>query len=229
MISELQYEVIKKPKLKNPRIDVSINGVQVILPEGSGMDPEEFIEDKCDWIEEKVQKFQKHRERIPDRSFEEGESWPFLGEQKTLVVNGIHYHQVNDDRIELAEKRVENTSIREELEKFYRREARSHITDLVDRWASMLNVDYDKLYIRNQRTKWASCSDKGNISFNFRLMMAPPEIIEYIVIHELCHLIQPNHGPKFDRLLNQHCPDHQEKAEWLNEKSVELIFSADDL
>ncbi|MFB6356821.1 MAG: M48 family metallopeptidase [bacterium] len=234
---ERNIETVKSNRATRPRIDVDIRGVKVIIPEGSGLDPEELIEEKRDWIEEKLEQFEKHREKIPERRFEEGAEWPYLGENHLIELddslNGRMGERRNGGedfgRIVLNRNKTEKNSIREELEHFYREHAREYITELVEKWSDKLNVTYDKLYIRNQRTKWASCSGKSNLSFNFRLMMAPPEIIEYIVIHELCHLKHPNHGAKFDRLLARKCKNYREHEQWLDENSVKLIFTEEDL
>ena len=231
-----EYETVKSDRASRPRIDVDIRGIKVVIPSGSGLDPEKLIEQKQDWIEEKVEKFAEHRKKIPEREFEKGAQWPYLGQSHTLEVKDSESKRVGgseskdeNPKIQLNQQKIERTSIREELEYFYREEARTYITDLVEKWAGKLNYVYDKIFIRNQRTKWASCSSKSNLNFNFRLMMAPPEIIEYIVIHELCHLKHPNHGARFTRHLSRHCPSYESHEQWLQDNSVKLIFTEEDL
>ena len=92
-----------------------------------------------------------------------------------------------------------------------------------------MDVEYKEIEIRNQRTKWGSCSSSGTLGLNWRLMMAPSEIIDYVVIHELAHLREPNHTNEFWRLVSKYDPDYAEHADWLDEHSTQLIFSNDDL
>jgi len=244
----IEYEVVRSDRATRARIDAGIRGIKVVIPRESDMDPETLIEDKRDWIETKLETIEKRRQKIPDRQFEEGATWPYLGQKLQLALDefvkvrrgkiraesgGNSGNRETDgkpaNKIVLNRNRVENHSIRDELEYFYREAARDHITTLVDQWTNTLDVTYDTIYIRNQRTKWASCSSKSNLNFNFRLMMAPPEIVEYIVTHECCHLIQPNHGPRFNRLLSRYAPNHGSHERWLDENSPKLIFTESDL
>lgn len=92
-----------------------------------------------------------------------------------------------------------------------------------------MDVTYDKVEIRNQRTKWGSCSSSGTLGLNWRLVMAPRAIAEYVVIHELAHLVEPNHTDEFWNLVARFDPDYREHAAWLDDNSARLIFTEDDL
>ncbi len=92
-----------------------------------------------------------------------------------------------------------------------------------------MELDYDGVQIRNQRTRWGSCSTNGTISLNWRLLMAPPEVIDYVVVHELAHLREPNHTDAFWSLVAEYIPRYETHEDWLEENSTRLVFSADDL
>jgi predicted metal-dependent hydrolase len=92
-----------------------------------------------------------------------------------------------------------------------------------------MGVEYDKIEIRNQRTRWGSCSTNGILGLNWRLMMAPPEIVDYIVVHELAHLREANHSPAFWSLVAEFDPEYESHAEWLQRNSARLIFTEEDL
>ncbi len=79
-----------------------------------------------------------------------------------------------------------------------------------------------KVTIRDQRTRWGSCSSRGTLSFNWRLIMAPPDVMDYVVVHELCHLIEPNHSRKFWQLLAGLLPDFRQPRLWLK-RNVNLL------
>jgi len=84
---------------------------------------------------------------------------------------------------------------------------------------------YEQIQIRNQKTRWGSYSPRtGTLSLNFRLLMAPPGVIDYVIVHELAHEEHPNHGSRFWRRVAQHVPDYQEKGEWLEENGHCLVF-----
>ncbi len=83
--------------------------------------------------------------------------------------------------------------------------------------------------LRNQRTRWGSCSTGGTLSLNWRLIMAPPDVVDYIVVHELAHLTEQHHGEAFWQQVADQIPNYQEKSNWLNQNSAKLIFTQDDL
>ncbi len=110
------------------------------------------------------------------------------------------------------------------LERWYRREARRRLTAIAEREADRLGVEYKSIGIRDPKTRWGSCSRAGHISFSWRLVLAPTEIQRYVVVHELCHLIEPNHSKSFWRTLEAAHPGWQEASRWLREYGHELHF-----
>lgn len=223
------YHIVRSPDASEPRIDVDIHEIKVVLPLTSEEDPEELVAENARWIVEKKRKYDEYREQAPDRAFEEGETWPFLGEDHELVIEDVRHSQVDGGHLVLAEQRVEETSIKEELEHLYRREARKHFEEAVAERADEMGVSYESIALRNQRTRWGSCSPKENLSFNWRLMMAPTEVIDYVIVHELAHLKEKNHTRRFWKIVKEHCAGYKEKAAWLEDKSVTLLFDRRDL
>jgi predicted metal-dependent hydrolase len=101
------------------------------------------------------------------------------------------------------------------IERFYRRAARAEITPRLDAATARAGSAYTALTIRGQRTRWASCSSTGAMSFNWRLLLAPAEILDYVVEHEVCHLEVMDHSPRFWALLESRVPDWRAHAAWL--------------
>jgi predicted metal-dependent hydrolase len=93
----------------------------------------------------------------------------------------------------------------------------------VAHFAPIVGVSYGRITIRNQRTRWGSCSGKGNLNFNCLLMLAPPEVLDYVVVHELCHRREMNHSPRFWALVEQVLPDWQAQRLWLKEHGDALM------
>jgi predicted metal-dependent hydrolase len=108
------------------------------------------------------------------------------------------------------------------IERWYRREARRRIAEIAGEGAVRLGLQFRSLAVRDQRTRWGSCSREGNLSFSWRLLVAPAEVREYVVVHELCHLREPTHAKPFWRLLEASRPGWQEQARWLREHGQEL-------
>ena len=92
----------------------------------------------------------------------------------------------------------------------------------------LFHVEYEQIEVRNQRTKWGSCSTSGTLGLNWRLMVASVEIIEYVLIHELAHLRVPDHSSGFWDLVAEHDPVYESHAEWLTQNSARLVFSEED-
>ena len=101
----------------------------------------------------------------------------------------------------LPVKKLSNDELKKLADK-----ACSYIPGRVAHFAPLVGVTYGRITIRNQRTRWGSCSSKGNLNFNCLLMLTPPEVIDYVVVHELCHLREANHGPRFHALLDAYLP-----------------------
>lgn len=102
-------------------------------------------------------------------------------------------------------------------------EALKVIPERVEYFAKVIGVTYGKITVRNQKTRWGSCSSKGNLNFNCLLMLAPPEVLDYVVVHELCHRKQMNHSKAFWLEVEKVIPDYKEARKWLKEEGSQMI------
>ena len=97
------------------------------------------------------------------------------------------------------------------------------LPERVRRYAPLVGVSYGRITIRNQKTRWGSCSSKGNLNFNCLLMLAPPEVRDYVVVHELCHRLEMNHSARFWALVEKILPDYREQVKWLKVNGGEIM------
>jgi predicted metal-dependent hydrolase len=104
-----------------------------------------------------------------------------------------------------------------------RREARARIALVAQSEAIALGVRYRRLTIRDQVSRWGSCSTAGSLSFNWRLVLAPHDVLDYVVVHEVCHLVEHNHGPSFWALVEKRRPAYAESKAWLDEHGWEIL------
>ena len=102
-------------------------------------------------------------------------------------------------------------------------QAKQDIPQRVARYAPMVGVSYGRITIRHQKTRWGSCSGKGNLNFNCLLMLAPETVRDYVVVHELCHLLEMNHSSRFWALVEKNMPDYKESRAWLRTHGKVLI------
>ena len=110
------------------------------------------------------------------------------------------------------------------LERFMRREARREVSERLDRACEVAGLSYTGLSIRAQRTRWASCSARGAMSFNWRLVMAPEPILDYVVWHEVCHLRHADHSPRFWAMVERYRPTWRAERAWLVEHGATLTL-----
>ena len=101
--------------------------------------------------------------------------------------------------------------------------ARQMLPDRVRFWAARIGVSYGRITVRRQHTLWGSCSSRGNLSFNGLLAAVPPEVCDYVVVHELCHRLQMNHSPAFWAEVARAMPDYESRRRWLRENGAALI------
>jgi len=102
-------------------------------------------------------------------------------------------------------------------------EALDYIPQRVSFYAQQIHVSYGRITIRNQRSRWGSCSAKGNLNFNCLLMLMPPEVIDYVVVHELCHRLEMNHSKQFWQEVEKVLPDYKSRRKWLKENGGRIM------
>jgi len=223
----IEYEFRQSSKASRCRIDMDLGGITVVIPEAMNLGPEELLREKEDWVLNKKEELDRERQKIPDRTLAPGETIPYLDEPHVIRVTDAG-QTIEGGEIRLSRSKVEG-GLRDGIIELYREEARAMYGKYVENYENEIESDYDTIYIRNQKTKWASCSSKKNLSFNLRLMMAPEEIIEYVTVHEMVHLDIPSHSKEFWNRVESVLPDFRERRDWLKEHSPRLVFSEKDL
>lgn len=112
--------------------------------------------------------------------------------------------------------------IKEVMKRFYRKEARRYLEEKAARWAVRMNLDYGRIAVRDQATRWGSCSTKGNLNFNWRLVLLPEELADYVVVHELAHRIHMNHSKAFWEAVERELPDYRLRRRKLKDYEDEI-------
>ena len=109
-----------------------------------------------------------------------------------------------------------------------KKQAKKVLPERAAYWAPVIGVKYNRIAIRCQRTRWGSCSAKGNLNFNCLLMLTPPDVIDSIVVHELCHLKHMNHSKRFYAEVTKALPDYGERQQWLKEHGESILAMAEE-
>jgi hypothetical protein len=123
-------------------------------------------------------------------------------------------------------RQVPRLELPEMTEAQARRQTRFHAHAVCALEAAALGVSFERIRVAGQRTRWGSCSSKGTLSFNWRLALAPAEVLDYVAVHEVCHLREPNHSRRFWRLVAERRPDYRVQLEWLRAYGAELLAHA---
>ncbi len=222
---ELEYEVVHSKEASRIRIDVGFNGVKVVVPEKTSLNPEKFLEQKSGWVVEKQKFFKSYLDKIPERNFVEGEKISFLGKKREIKVSKSNSHKVTSDQIIVSKPYIGEKSLEEKVYQVLRRKAGEVIKEKVEKFSNHVKEEVNKVYIRDQKTKWGSCSSKNSLSFNWRICLGPEKVVDYIVVHELVHLENRSHDEKFWEKVEEILPDYEEHKNWLDERSHRLVFS----
>ncbi len=229
------YAVRESGRASRPRIDVRPTGVTVVVPEADRgrIDPDAVLAGHADWVLEKRAAMAARRERAPERAYGPGATWPVLGVEREVVVERRRSSAVDRDAdlIRLARSHVDRTSHKRALEYCFRETARAEFERRVEALAPEMGVAdrVGDVEVRNQRTRWGSCSSSGTLSLNWRLLLAPPAVLRYVVVHELAHLRKRDHSDAFWGIVAAHDPDWERHRGWLREHADELIFDETDL
>ena len=205
--AELTYQVrfSKKAKYLQLRI-TSLNRLELIIPKRYSIkDGNKFIHDKISWIK----KYQKNLIDVQEkREF-------FLFGERIFVDQNFNFfltkHKIRlNKNVLTVESPADSRITKEELYQIYlRRIAGEYISERVKYLSGRFGFNFRDVKIRGQKTRWGSCSSNGNLSFNYKLLQYRKHVIDYVIIHELCHTKHMNHSQKFWKLVERYCPDYK--------------------
>lgn len=221
----IPYKIRVSTRARRLRITVSSSGVTVTLPKGIPQrEAEHFIREHADWVlvqMEKTAKLVKPSSLPADVIL-----WHGVATQMQRIEEpGRKAHmkaETANGRLLIFLPAGSKISTRNAAESWLRAESRAEIEQVVIEQARRMGARPKAVSIRDQRTRWGSCSNNGNLSFNWRLVMAPPAVMQYVVIHELAHLFEPNHSKDFWAVVAKYFPDYKKARSWLRKNSPAL-------
>jgi predicted metal-dependent hydrolase len=221
-VTDIPYTVRRSARSRRVRVNVHAHtGVEVVLPTSA---PERAaaaaVREMRPWIERRLSDVEEVLALAERSVAARGGTVPYLDTSLELVPEGgrTRVHRRGERLL------IPAGDARSALERFYRRAARAEIAPRLDRATALVGASYRDLSIRAQRTRWASCSAGGRMSFNWRLLLAPERVLEYVVWHEVCHLEILDHSPRFWALLERRWPSYREDRDWLSRNGVTLVL-----
>jgi predicted metal-dependent hydrolase len=180
-----------------------------------------FIEQHAEWVQKK-QAEALAVQPPPPKQYVPGELFLYLGVVHPLeIVKGQKKPLLLDGSFKLAQSAQRNA--RQVFERWYRAQARQILTERVELYARQYGFQYTKIGITSARTRWGSCSATGALNFSWRLILAPPEAVDYVVVHELAHTVLHNHSKRFWKKVETILPDYKERRKWLRKNGHSLV------
>lgn len=191
-----------------------------------------LVQEKAAWILKHLDR--PHHAAAPRHHFSSGDSFPYLGQPHLLRVrlDGL----ATERRVALAKSALQITlppasaeaelakNVRTTLRDWYLAQAKRHLLERAGVLAARTGLTPARVRVRDQMHRWGSCSARGSINLNWRLVMAPPEVADYVIYHELCHLKVQNHSPRFWREVERYVPQLKQRRAWLTLHGPSLHF-----
>ncbi len=212
-------EVIRTSRIKTADVRVEEGAVSVVVPKTLESERiSQILDDKCLWIRNKIY---LHREASPisTKDYVSGESFSYLGRNYRLKVNRGHFKPVKLVQgrlvVTVPKGKEQPHMIRNALVRWYKYHAELRLQEKTKRYSEIIGVEPSGVGIRSFKSRWGSCSSKGRIDFNWKIIIAPNRMVDYVVVHELCHLKHHDHSSRFWKCVESVVPDCLEVKEWL--------------
>lgn len=216
--------------LVRPSHGAGMDGLEVVVPRGVGIARvEEVLREKEAWITRTLRRVAEETVRTAPLPLTDGRALPFVGREIRLCIalgaaEGRFRAALVGDVLTLTVASREQEVIRAALVAWYRRQAKAIIAERLAHCNAAYGFTYGRVSIKEQKSRWGSCSRQGNLNFNWRLLLAPLAVLDYVVTHELAHLREMNHSPRFWQVVARGCPDYLLHRRWLRQHGNELRF-----
>lgn len=221
------YQLKRSLRARWARLEIQLHrGIRVILPlHAPESDAEKLIRSKSTWLLRNLKRFDRLRGIVPDRSFVSGERLPFLDDTLTLeVIRGLPRVERHDLMLSVSLPRQDRRRVRVALEDWYVAQGEIELARRVEEITKRFGIKIRAVRITRARTRWGSCSSTGLISLNWRLMLAPSTIVDYLIAHELSHVGHRNHSPRFWARVAELHPAYKEAEKWLRKNGVGVVL-----
>jgi predicted metal-dependent hydrolase len=225
----ISFELIYK-KRKTVGIYIDLYGnVEVQAPKGTSVESVlQLLEDKWDWAQQRIKEMKDRTLEPKEKVYEHGESFLYLGNtypiQITQDINTTQDNVVFDgETLHIYVKQLEDERIKQALKRFYYQQCKALVVRSIQSYQSNFKVKPRSIRISDNNSNWGTCDSKLQLTFNWKLAMAPLTVIDYVVVHEMCHMVHLNHDRSFWRLVGKILPDYEQQENWLALSSWKMI------
>lgn len=231
----IDYHIIyKKRKSLGIYIDVYGNIELRVPKETEDKQISNLLEAKWHWIISKQEEMKDKTKGFKAKEYVEGEVFLYLGKSYPIRINEdasykSEYVELDEDELVITIKKYDDGNIREEkikklLKKFYYKQCKALITERINHYQPNFRVKPRGFKIANNKKTWGTCNSYRELTFNWKLVMAPIEVLDYVVVHEMCHMVHLNHDRSFWRLLGKYIPDYEDKQMWLRQSHWKMVL-----
>ncbi len=225
--------IIKRKSKKNLSMIVEAGTVTVAVPNDYTDDlVKYYVDSKEKWIQKQLHK-EKSQPKFIERSFINGEKFKFLGKEVNLSINLFGKNPVDFENNIISVRVKDNLEIKDSLKNWFKSQANEIFTNKTIEFCKILEIECPKVIIKQYKTKWAQCKRKKlndnftyEVTYDWRIIQAPIEVIDYIVIHELCHIKVFGHSKDFWSLVNHYFKEANNYKNWLDENAFSLYWES---
>lgn len=224
------YELVRSPRRRSLSIEIAKASVVVRAPHFVAIsDIEKFVREKMDWVQHKLAHQEQQLAKIPIYSFTHGAQLPYLGRQVSLVVHKqpraevVLYGDQLLVTLSTKSRLADEEQSRRLVCSWYQDQALQLLTDKTDIAANRIGKKHRGVTVKATRSKWGHCTAQGAIQYNWQIVLAPEAIVDYLVAHEVSHLLHHNHSPAFWAVVAGLCPDYKKRRAWLKANGMQLM------
>ena len=220
----LPVEVVRTKRKKTASIEIKDGLIRVLVPNSlTDKRVDSLLEQRASWINKKI-RLQAEMPPYRSKEYVNGETFTYLGRnyRLKLVNTDTTTTRLKNGYLEVPAQ--SEKAIQASLTDWYTSHALAKLKEKTDRYAKTLNVEPSSVTVKDYKSRWGSCSTSGDITYNWRIIMAPHRIIDYVVIHELCHLVEHNHSDKYWKQVESLVPDYRERRAWLKTNANTLAI-----
>lgn len=224
----ISFNLIYK-KRKSMGIYIDLYGrIEVRVPKDTTQDRViQMVEEKWEWILLKVKEMKQKTAGYQEKVYDHGETFLYLGKSYPIIIQqDVEIQQdhviFEENQLLIMVRQHEDDTVKQALKRFYYQQCKALVESRIRIYQSNFKIKPRSIRISDNKSTWGTCDSKFQLTFNWKLAMAPMEVIDYIVVHEMCHLVHLNHDRSFWRLVGKILPDYEERQNWLASSSWKM-------
>ncbi len=225
VVDELEFEVRRSTGRKTVELIVDLGGELRITapPQADAAWLSQFVRENRFWLYTKIAEKESRQQPVGSKEFVSGEGFPYLGRSYRLLLVEQQDVPLKLMAGRFVLRRKLAAQGREEFVRWYSDRAQAWLERRVPAWAQRMGAEPTQVDVRDLGFRWGSCGKTGSLHFHWATILLPAGIVDYVIVHELAHLFEPNHTPEFWRRVERAMPDYEERRQWLAERGGGLV------